>query len=65
MTDFAGDRRTFFRRALGNAMEQVAKATEERIVQKRYVRPPGALAEVGFLTACTRCGSTLCNCSAI
>ena len=43
MTDFGGDRRSFFRRALGNAMEQVAKATEERIVQKRYVRLPGAL----------------------
>ena len=64
MTDFGGDRRSFFRRALGNAMEQVAKATEERIVQKRYVRPPGALGEVGFLTACTRCGACAAACPA-
>ena len=29
---------------------------EERVVVKRYQRPPGALPEVGFLAACTRCG---------
>lgn len=64
MTDMAGDRRDFFRRALGDAFDRVSKATETTIVQKRYVRPPGALSEVGFLTACTRCGACASVCPA-
>jgi MauM/NapG family ferredoxin protein len=64
MTDFEGDRRTFFRQALGDLFERAAKATEERIVQQRYVRPPGALSEVGFLTSCTRCGACASACPA-
>ena len=31
--------------------------TEERIVQQKYFRPPGALPEMAFLAACTRCGA--------
>lgn len=50
-----GDRRSFFRQAFGGALEHMARATEDRLVQKRYVRPPGALPEIGFLAACTRC----------
>jgi MauM/NapG family ferredoxin protein len=36
--------------------------TEERLVQEKYFRPPGALPEVAFLAACTRCGAceTVC-----
>src|SRR5688572_11400180 len=36
--------------------------TEERIVQQKYFRPPGALPEMAFLAACTRCGAceTVC-----
>lgn len=56
MPDFEGDRRGFFRRLFGDAVQQVARATEERVVQHHYVRPPGALPEVAFLAACTRCG---------
>jgi ferredoxin-type protein NapG/ferredoxin-type protein NapH len=56
MNDHPGDRRGFLRRAFGGAVEQIARATEERIVQRRYVRPPGALPEVAFLAACSRCG---------
>lgn len=52
----SGDRRSFFKQAFGGALDHVARATEERIVQKRYVRPPGAMSEMGFLAACTRCG---------
>jgi len=54
--DFRGDRRSFLRRAFGGAVQHVAKATEERIIQRRYIRPPGAIPEIGFLAACTRCG---------
>ncbi len=38
------------------------EAAEERVVQQRYLRPPGALTEVAFLAACTRCGECLPVC---
>jgi MauM/NapG family ferredoxin protein len=53
----ASDRRGFFRQTLGRALQQVAEHTERRVVSRRYVRPPGAIPEVGFLAACTRCGA--------
>jgi ferredoxin-type protein NapG len=56
MKNASSDRRGFFRRAFGGAIDHVARATEERFVQRRYIRPPGAMAEIGFLAACTRCG---------
>lgn len=67
MKDVTGDRRAFFRRAFGGALDHMARATEERVVQRRYVRPPGALPELGFLAACTRCGkcAEVCPPSAI
>ncbi len=55
-------RRSLFRRVFGDAVEHVARLTEDRIVQQRYVRPPGALPEVGFLAACTRCGKCAAVC---
>ncbi len=64
MTDFTGDRRRFLRLALGKAMDRVAQATEDRIVQQRYVRPPGAMPEIAFLAACTRCGLCVPACPA-
>lgn len=57
MPDFGGDRRSFLRRAFGDTVERFAKATEARVVRQRYVRPPGALPEVAFLTARNRCGA--------
>jgi len=50
------DRREFFRESVGEWVRKVMERTEERIVQQRYQRPPGALPEVAFLAACTRCG---------
>jgi len=60
-------RRSFFEQAFGGVVEQVARATEERIIKQRYVRPPGALPEIAFLAACTRCGvcATACPAGAI
>jgi len=51
-----GDRRDFFRNLVGDWIDDLVRKTEEKVVQKRYHRPPGALPEVAFLTACTRCG---------
>ncbi len=62
--DFEGDRRGFFRRLFGDAVQHVARATEERVVQHRYVRPPGALPEMAFLAACTRCSECVRACPA-
>ncbi|HSB55773.1 MAG TPA: 4Fe-4S dicluster domain-containing protein [Gemmatimonadales bacterium] len=52
-----GDRRDFFRQSFGQWAEKLLEKTEERIVQQKYFRPPGALPEVAFLAACTRCGA--------
>jgi ferredoxin-type protein NapG len=57
-----GDRRGFLKQAFGGVIDHVARATEERLVQRRYVRPPGALGEMSFLTACTRCGACAAAC---
>lgn len=64
MPDLGGDRRTFLRRAFGDTVERFAKATEARVVRQHYVRPPGALPEVAFLAACTRCGECARVCPA-
>lgn len=51
------DRRDLFRATVGKAFDQImanAEATVMRGGEKR-LRPPGALPEVGFLAACTRC----------
>jgi ferredoxin-type protein NapG len=51
-----GDRRAFFRDTLGRAARALAEHAEQRVVTQHYFRPPGAVAEVAFLTLCTRCG---------
>jgi ferredoxin-type protein NapG len=52
-----GDRRDFFRHSIGQWGERLLEQTEKRLVQQKYTRPPGALPEVAFLAACTRCGA--------
>lgn len=52
-----GDRRDFLRQSIGKWGEKLLEQAEERVVQEKYFRPPGALPEVGFLAACTRCGA--------
>ena len=41
---------------------EVGRIVERRVVSQRYMRPPGALEEVGFLAACTRCGDCISVC---
>jgi MauM/NapG family ferredoxin protein len=54
-----GDRRKFIRSTLGRVVEEVARRTERRVVPQRYFRPPGALEEVAFIAACTRCNDCI------
>jgi ferredoxin-type protein NapG/ferredoxin-type protein NapH len=58
----ASSRREFFRGAFGDLAKGFLARTEERVVQRRYLRPPGALPEVAFLAACTRCGDCAAVC---
>jgi ferredoxin-type protein NapG len=56
------DRRDLLQSVFGEWLERLVAETERKIIQRRYVRPPGALPEVGFLTACTRCGACVPAC---
>jgi MauM/NapG family ferredoxin protein len=47
---------------VGRWIEKAVEAAEERVVQQRYTRPPGALPEVAFLAACSRCGECATAC---
>lgn len=58
------NRRDFFRDAVGEWFEKLLESAEERVVTKQYFRPPGALPEVGFMAACTRCGECIIACPA-
>ena len=57
-----GNRRQFFQDAMGEWVDQAMAHAEKRVVQQRYLRPPGALREVAFLAACTRCGDCISVC---
>lgn len=65
-TDFLnggeGDRRSFFRSTIGRLAREAGKRAESRVVRQRYLRPPGALDELEFLAACTRCGDCITAC---
>jgi MauM/NapG family ferredoxin protein len=51
------DRRGFFRQSIGQWGESLLEKTERRLSPDKHNRPPGALPEVAFLAACTRCGA--------
>jgi MauM/NapG family ferredoxin protein len=56
------DRRELFRSSIGKWLTEVVEQAERRVAPKRYLRPPGALPEVAFLAACTRCGDCITAC---
>lgn len=62
LNDQDGDRRTFFRATAGRLARGLARHAERKVVQQRYLRPPGHLPEVAFLAACTRCGDCIPAC---
>lgn len=55
-------RRDLLRSVFGDWLERLVEETERKFVQRRYVRPPGALPELAFLSACTRCGDCVPVC---
>lgn len=57
-----GDRRHFLKQSLGEWVDRMMTATEERVSDRRYLRPPGSLPEMAFLAACSRCGECLPVC---
>lgn len=62
--DADGTRRDFVRETVGRLAREVAERTERRVVVERYVRPPGAVDEVSFLSLCTRCDACIPVCPA-
>ena len=57
-----GERREFLREVAGKYLGRLMERAEERVVRQRFSRPPGALPEVGFLAACTRCNACVDVC---
>ncbi len=57
-----GDRRGFLRDLVGEWVERLVEEAEQRMAPRRQIRPPGALPEVAFLAACTRCGACVEAC---
>ena len=51
------NRRDFFRQGFDEWGKRLLEQTEDRIIQQKYFRPPGALPEMAFLATCTRCGA--------
>ncbi|MEE8133927.1 MAG: 4Fe-4S dicluster domain-containing protein [Gemmatimonadales bacterium] len=62
VTGEPGNRRRFLEETLGRVAEELAKRTERRVAPKLYFRPPGALDELPFLAACTRCSDCMDVC---
>jgi MauM/NapG family ferredoxin protein len=61
LPDFS-DRRALFRSTAGRWLEHLMEQAERRVAPKRYLRPPGALPEMAFLSACTRCSECVTVC---
>src|SRR3972149_2512086 len=60
------DRRGFFKSAFAEIKKKIVEfsvETENKPVRKRkYIRPPGAVEESGFLSRCTRCNECIKVC---
>jgi MauM/NapG family ferredoxin protein len=57
-----GDRRGFLRAGFDGWLKKVVDQTTERVAPRRYFRPPGAMPELGFVAACSRCGECASAC---
>ena len=59
LTGREGTRRTFFSETVGRLVDEVVRRTERRVSPLPVFRPPGAIEEIAFLAACTRCGDCM------
>ncbi len=59
-----GDRRGFLGATIGKVVRHLAERAERRIVSEKFFRPPGAISEIEFLAACTRCNDCIDVCPA-
>ncbi len=58
MEDKVLNRKEFFREGLFSLLKPLAAMLEEKVetrVSRKFLRPPGAVDEITFLTHCTRC----------
>src|SRR5918995_6684391 len=62
LTPPESSRRSLLRSAVGDWLERLVAQTENRVIARRYFRPPGAMAGIGVLAACTRCGACFDAC---
>ena len=65
MTEKQINRKTFLREGLRSVVKGVSSAVGNNIKKtdkKRYLRPPGAIEESAFLTACSRCDKCYVAC---
>ncbi|MGD8726563.1 MAG: 4Fe-4S dicluster domain-containing protein [Gemmatimonadales bacterium] len=62
LTGREGTRRTFFSETVGRVFDEVVRRTERRVSPLPVFRPPGAIEEIAFLAACTRCGDCMDVC---
>ncbi len=58
------ERRDFLLRGLSRMLGYAGEAVTSRFAPPLYIRPPGALPEAAFVTACTRCGECARVCPA-
>jgi MauM/NapG family ferredoxin protein len=56
------ERRGFLRDVAGKYLGRLMERAQERVVRQNFPRPPGALPEMAFLAACTRCGACVDVC---
>ena len=66
-SEFGGGRRAFFRDAMARAIKPMAEYIERRIsapLPRVRLRPPGAIAERGFVETCYRCSKCTDACPA-
>ena len=55
-------RRSFLRLAFDRLVDEATKRARRKLSPTMYQRPPGALPELAFLAACTRCGACMDVC---